>query len=833
FEKRGAPVDHVSIDAGLNLPRIDVRLDRLEDLLVRSTGIVGKSFSTRQEFSHWGMSFSLRDVGEARAIAVGYERDILWASLSGEMRISRDGVQDVLAEFTGLRINHRGGIRGRFVPDEPFRLIPDRPFVKIDSLGLLDSLGYCYLRFSGEVESLPAPLDSLVPRTGFRMLWDTDGRSVGGIAALNEWSPNRRGERNDGSEFSIPNVDIRLDLTYLGLVLTVRDGDLKTNQSRIAAAMDIYFPFRDNAGELLPVAERRVVIGELVGDRVEGGISIDFGGRVDWDLPVSIPAIRGRKLDLGDVLRLRFDRLAIEPSPFALALNCSLGVNVAGVEGGAALEGLKIPLSGDVSLPAIRGGEFRILEVVRASVGALRWSDKDTTFTLNQDKTEGAGVAREFQSGVERVPCNSFFLMEEARLNIGPGGSLASGEFERFLVYKSEGTKKVSLTGTDLSIAGMQLLADFDYSNPGTDLRLAGTLNLPSGVGLTAVGKIGNRDGDPSAGLFVAARGLDIPVGPGVLLAGVGGGFFVLPEEIDLETVRSHCGFSRPEMENKFQAKKPSADDPGSFALMLYGELEVAGTDELVWGKALVTLTSRRFDLDAEVKVLKATDMADGLCYLSVGWNPAYAEGRIDVDVDVVSLMTGEGEFEFYVYSSDAWGVMGGAELEVAEVVDASTVFFVGNPGFLLEVEFDYGIDIYVLSGDIEFEGMVWYKQIVPKSWGGYAGLHASADILGGLAGASFGLEGALIGEPHYLVYCVGSLSVEVCWVEVFSGSIWVSIGSNGFDGGTGRNSRYDRLIDDARELADEMQEEKDRVREAMADAQASMYALSEEQRER
>ncbi len=176
---------------------------------------------------------------------------------------------------------------------------------------------------------------------------------------------------------------------------------------------------------------------------------------------------------------------------------------------------------------------------------------------------------------------------------------------------------------------------------------------------------------------------------------------------------------------------------------------------------------------------------------------------------------------------------MGGVELEVIRVVDASADFFVGNPGFLLEMEFDYGIDIYVLSGNIDFNGMVWYKQVAPKSWGGYAGLRASAEILGGLAGASFGLEGALIGEPHYLIYCVGSLSVEVCWVEVFSGSIWVSIGSNGFDGGTGRNSRYDGIIEDARKVADQMQAEKENVREAMANAQESMNALSDEQREK
>lgn len=833
FEKRGTPVDFISLDAKLNLPRINITLYRLNDLVVRSTGIVGKDFSTIQEFSKWGVTFSLKDVGPAKAIRLGYEHDTLWASFCGDIKLSRNGAPSVLTQFANFKITHQGKISGRFGFADPFRLIPENAYLKLDTLTFLDSLNQYYLKFIGRVESLPKPIDTIVRRTNFSFLLDMDGNTAGAISPLNELSPDRRGEANDISEFNIPFINIRLDLTYLGLILTIQDNDLKLNQSRIEMAMDVYFPFKNNAGDLLPVDQRRLAIGELRGERLEGAITIDFNGHLNWNLPVSIPLIRNKQLDLGDVIKLKLQQMVIEPLPFAFVLNCSLGINIAGVDGGVQLEGVKIFPSGEVSYPVIRGGEFNILEVFKVSVGLIRWANKDTTFTMNQDQTTGEGEDRNFQREMRDINCSSYLLMEQALINIGPGGTVASGDFERLLVYKTGESKKVSIIGADVSITGMELLADFDYSNPIGNLRFAGTLNIPSGIGLTAVGKIGNRDGNTSLGLFVAARGLNIPVGPGVMLTGVGGGFFLYPEEIDLSTVRRHCGFRRPEMENKFQEKKANTEDPGGFALLLYGEVEIAGTDELVWGKALVTLTTRRFDLDAEVKVLKATDMAEGLCYLSIGWNPAYAEGRIEVDVDVVNLITGEGHFEFYVYSSDAWGVMGGADLEVIRVVDASADFFVGNPGFLLEMEFDYGIDIYVLSGNIDFNGMVWYKQVVPKSWGGYAGLRASAEILGGLAGASFGLEGALIGEPHYLIYCVGSLSVEVCWVEVFSGSIWVSIGSNGFDGGTGRNSRYDGIIEDAREVADQMQEEKENVRDAIAGAQESMYELSNEQREK
>ncbi len=836
FEKgEGSSIDFITINAKLNIPRINIVLYELNDLIVRSTGIEGKGFSTRQEFSKWGVTFSLHDSGGIKAINIGKTSDTLWASFCGDIKFSRNNRQEILTGFTNFRITHKGKITGRFAFADPFQFIPGNSYIKLDTISFYDSLNQYYLRFAGKIESLPKPIDTILPRTKFSFLLDINGNTVGTISPLNELIPDQRATDNDLSEFRIPVLDCTLDLTYLGVVLTIVNGDLKLNQSMIEMAMDVYFPFKNDAGNLLPVNERRLAIGEMRGGRLDGGITIDFNGNLNWNLPASIPVIQNKRLDLGDVIKFKLSQLAIEPLPFAFVLNCSLGINISGVGGGAMVEGFKVFTSGDLQYPLIRGGEFKILEVFKVSVGAISWSNRDTTLSFNSDQTTGEGENRNFQSGTQSISCRGYFLMEEAGINIGTGGSVASGSFERLLVYKptTGGSKKVTLTGADLAIAGMQLLADYDYSNPTGTLRFAGTLNIPSGFGVTAVGKVGNRSGNPSFGLFVAARGLNIPVGPGIVLTGVGGGFFVYPEEIDISTVRHHCGFSRPEMENKFTEKRPSSTDPGSFALLLYGAVEVAGTDELVWGQALLTLTTRRFDLDAEVKVLKATDMAEGICYLSIGWNPAYAEGRIEVDVDVVSLITGEGYFEFYVYASDAWGIMGGAELEVIRIIDAETDFFVGNPGFLLEVEFGVGIDIYILSGSIDFDGMVWYKQIAPRSWGGYAGLHASAEILGGLAGASFGLEGALIGEPVYVVYCVGSLSVEALWVEVFSGSIWVSIGKDGFDGGTGRNSRYDQLIEDARNLANQMQEERDRVRQAMEDARAAMFALSEEQRQK
>jgi hypothetical protein len=146
----------------------------------------------------------------------------------------------------------------------------------------------------------------------------------------------------------------------------------------------------------------------------------------------------------------------------------------------------------------------------------------------------------------------------------------------------------------------------------------------------------------------------------------------------------------------------------------------------------------------------------------------------------------------------------------------------------MVSTELEMGFDIGVLSASAGFETMVWWQKDV--SWGAYAKVHAEGEILWGLAGVSGSLEGALIGDRSPLLYTVGSFRAEVAYVEVFDGSIWMTVGADGFDGGTGRNARYDQLIDDARHMANQMEEEMDELDAAISAAQDALLSMSNEQ---
>ena len=100
-----------------------------------------------------------------------------------------------------------------------------------------------------------------------------------------------------------------------------------------------------------------------------------------------------------------------------------------------------------------------------------------------------------------------------------------------------------------------------------------------------------------------------------------------------------------------------------------------------------------------------------------------------------------------------------------------------------------------IVSGGVGLDAMFWYhnRQGEEDSWGAYAQARIWGEILWGLLSGEASLEGALIGAPRFTIYTVGTLRVEICWVEVFSGSLWVAIGEDGIDGGTGDHADSSR----------------------------------------
>jgi len=682
----------------------------------------------------------------------------------------------------------------------------------------------------------------------FTLVFDTEGNLQSGIVPIDELSGGGRGlSADDSSEWSFSFAT--LDVTYLGLDLVINQGTLNRDHSRILIGADIYLDLMNQDGSDPGEEGSRISFGEIGGELGEsgltGGLEISFDGDVVWpSLEGSINLLSGKSLDLGAV-KVSLDNLALEygSGTFAFLFSGSFRLEVEAVQGGISFVNLRITLDGEISGPSIQGTDLSIMDFVSVRVDSVAWGSGEISYA--EDQTTGEGTNREPAIGEEPavIQVDSYFEIRGAAINIGSEDStVMSGGFEQFLFYTIAGEHSFVLRQAEVEVSGCELFADIKYDR--TVLRIAGGVKMQN-IEAAAVGKIGiipetaadgtpePRAGEPTFGLFVLVGGLGIPVAPSVFLDRVGGGVFINPTNEDITTVLTVANFDRPELDEDIASMRPGGGgDPGGFAVLLLAGVYVAERT-VVEGEALITLTANYFSLDAKVTALEG--MLRGRSYFLISWNPLYAEGNNVLEADIFGIFGVEGSLAFYAYSDDAWGVMGSVQVSLLSHDIATGSFFIGPPGFMMETSVKAGMDIGLVSGYIKFSGMVWYYRVPdPDTWGAWAEVKVGGSLLWGLVSASASIEGALIGEgmSNVLIYAVGSVSFEVCWIEVFSGSIWVTIGSDGFDGGKGRNERYDSLIDEARNMAGQMQNAKAELMFALAEAEMSLYQLDEAQRQ-
>lgn len=188
-----------------------------------------------------------------------------------------------------------------------------------------------------------------------------------------------------------------------------------------------------------------------------------------------------------------------------------------------------------------------------------------------------------------------------------------------------------------------------------------------------------------------------------ITLSGVRGGFFYNAEPGDVELVRSKSVLTGDPFDTM-------SVQPARFAIFLYASVRVV-SEWAAEGRALLTVTGREFILDTKVVILHMQDKITDYAHFGVGFHDFYAVGNIDVKVDMVSLIQGEGTFDFYVYDTDAWGIMGGVDVKLFRFIDLESSFFVGPPGFMFESSAKFGFDIWIISISAGFEGDIWYIQ--------------------------------------------------------------------------------------------------------------------------
>lgn len=835
------PTDYLRVDTKLYIPKLGTELFKIGGLILKTGGIEGKAVSVAENksktFKAFGMEFAIHDVDAEKAITVGKDKanDRYYFSLSGGISLSEkkgtNKTKKELTTFKGLTFYSDGEVDGTVQFNKSFDIIPNTLTlnkIKIQSEG--DSLK---MKLKGELKNLPYPLDSL-GTTQFEFSFDKDGNAEGYVVPIHELEKNNKGHKLGNSDSTEWDLGVgNLDVTYLALHLIFNEGDFDKDHSEIQIGADIYLNLKNQDDSTPTDDEKRVSFGELnANGDFTGGIRISMDGDLTWHQPTNATIIQNKKLDLA-ALTIKIDALGIKTDPFKIVFTGGILVGLSGVSGDINFENLEIGLDGTVSnlSDAVTGGMLDVADVVHVEVDDVDWSNSPTSLTFQADATTGQGANRAPQKSDKTVDVESYIRIMGASINIGSTDEpVMSGGFDELTVYKPvSGSRSFVLRNVHVSTSDVELRADIEYAS--SVLRVAGEVKLPNEITAIAVGKMGSQNGKPTMGIFIAASGLSVTVGPGVFLDEVGGGVFINPLQEDVELVRRIANFKRPELEDDITDKRPGgAENPGSFAVMLLGGVYVAEKD-IVKGRALITITANYFNLDAEVECLDG--LLDGTAYLAIGWNPAYGEGNVVVNMDFLSILEGNGSLAFYVYSTDTWGVSGAFNISMLGQGLSSGSLFVGPPGFMVEANVTMGLDLKILSGSLTYGGMFWYYKVPdPDTWGAYVHVLAKGEFLAGLFAAEAGLEGALIGSPTFVIYSVGSIKVKVCYVTVFDGSLWISVGENGFHGGKGRNEEYDQLIEDARNMADAMNQAKEQLTEALNEAQLELAKLNSAQQE-
>lgn len=740
-----------------------------------------------QTFNLFGAVFTLKDVGTNKAINFEFRDRIFYLILSGEINFLNN-----TSTFSGFKVGSNGSIS-----IESANLIL-RPFYLIENHLAITTLGVNSgnLNVAGFIR-LPEPCDTTKQLFNFQV--SPRGEISGGadIVAINETYGLGSGDRTE-----FPLWIATFDLTYAAIKLNFAD----IPNSSLQLIADLYL--NNNTSKY-------VRFGNKSGGVINPGLEIKFNGIVRWGNIQTSPNL----VDINwEALRLNLTNIqtVADRPDLTISVSGNFRIGVSGVGGSLSFEDIRFSKNGVERLAeSIRGGSLSIIDVITIEIGNISFSDRPTTLTLRGGNAPTGTTSADTSS--ININVLSYFRFS-GRISIS---GVASGGIDEFLTYRTASGNNFIIRNASLSIPNVvDFNADLKYeeSAAGFYLRFAGSGLLVRTYGIRVVGKVANIDNRPSFGLFVAAS-VTIPIPPAIIINEIGGGFFYNPENSDLALVRRMAGLNEA-------ASSLVTASPGSFAVLIYGSATIVERT-LVSGKVLLTITENYFSLHGRVVLLNQENSLKGDIYLAIGFNNGFAEGQINIDLNVVDLIEGKGGLEFYVYGSDAWGIKGNFEAKIIKILDTKTKLFIGNPGFVLDMKVELGFDIWIIKVGAGFEGTMWYVRNV--SWGAYCKAWVEASVLAGVVAAKGWLEGALIGEPNFFIYGVAGLKISVLFAS-WEGSVWAKISQSGLDGGFGRDSEMEKLIQEAKQSAEEMQEARDQAQQALENARYNAFSLTDEQ---
>ena len=539
-------------------------------------------------------------------------------------------------------------------------------------------------------------------------------------------------------------------------------------------------------------------------------------------------------------------------------------LNTQAVSGSARWAGLEIDRDdGLVSIGQLDGDlSLSIKEIIDLSVGGLDYgTDMNVEIETGVDEETGESIT-------ETVFAQQYFELKGVSLTLPlPGSEVDGGDsgvgagVDRvlFVRYDNGASFRLVIEKARLNAGPFASSLSFDLTKQPEGIRLfaVGMAKL-DGLGEVALaGAFENVNDELSFGLAIKLESdTPIPIIPQVIgLDGLYGGFVRNPTQRTMETIFKSEAF--PSQFKAIPANHPSrikTSDASSIEFGVY--LGIGGQVIYAEGEASVLSATIVIAYLNGPNTQKISLMGEGVLYgqkeiligltvsVSITETRKEVNGYAGVLLEYPKVLEGKMGIGFQVFKQDGndaeWAVAGKVgggtgpddePLMIAGFLEAKGEFLACRDGVIGQLGFDADADIWIITFESSASIEAWWVNGTPNL-GAYFEAEAKADFFFGNATLEADIKGAYI---HRETLFYGAASGRVTWRR-FDGtkSIWVSFkAGEGFDGGKGSNSRYERLIADARADATAMITAAGKAKTALADAKNAVtaYAIPEAQK--
>lgn len=751
-------------------------------------------------FQLFAMGFSINDLG------FWYEtknsRKVFGLNLGGSITLMEN-----TSTFSGLKIGTDGSfsIASASLLSSPLEIVPNT--LSVQSLDFRnDSLSASF-----EVTP-PQPLDQ-TPSTVTITVGPDGGVTGGGkIVGLNETQGLGGG---DATEWQFWEGTI--DLTYM--VMNLDFGNIST--SNIQFISDIWVG-----------STGRIELGYKDGGQVKPGLQIDFDG----DINFANYRVQGTVEFNLEILKFTINDLTpASGSGFGVILSGGVDLDLPSASSSIRFEDLEISSSGGMPNigSSITGGDLTIGSVFSFSISSFKFEPNGGPLNVNMGTmpSSSGGTTTDATTSSETIMVDSYV---EFGVSMSMGSSF-SGGVDRFVLFKKEGSPNIIIKNLHLSIEDViSGSLDLKYISNGDDFSFLGAGQFDfQAMNLSVVSLFERESDNLRFGIFAAVEvsGPGITVFPGVNIVTLGGGFFYNPKPEYLDIVMSKTDLKG----DTILTNLPTVQGELAFAAFLYAGITVVDRTTFE-ATCLITITDQYIDLAGKAKLMNMGDKLSGKFKFNALFSSFYITGFVQVDAKI-EVVTAKGQLDFKLAETQ-WYIKGNVDGHVVneKFLKASLKFFVGNPGFMVQMKSSTSFNFWIVKVSSTVEGMVWMKWQEPREFGAFIAFGVKAEVLMGLASIEGKIKAILIISDRMILYGEASGEVCVAWgLKCWSGSIWVKISNKSpkFDGGFGSDPEMAAKIEAAENMANEMENAADQAQQDLVNKIVQATQLNQQQIDR